>query len=1129
MSDPTRRARLLVVLAIALLPPTVNPSAAEFRPPVLGLGHEYDLAARDAGTPVEDEAPAEEPGAGGEPEGGAAPEGAAAPDEGAAPVEGSATAETAGPETAAPPEAGIVEEGAPDATGEGEAAPPEPPAWRPLPAPIDDASVAPDHPLYVRIRAPWSMLEPAPGTYDWSELEKVVEAYRAARYEIALCVHGANPAVDPAGGLPAPGNETALKAWLDFARAAALQFKGRVRFYEVGEAPNRAPAWSAGGTADYAYVLKNTSVTVRSADPGAIVMQGSLALAEATLAADLAWQRDLYAQEVATYVDVLPIRPDPGVPLAAAVGRVYDLLLEHDPSAQLWAVAVPLGGGTARERAADLLARFIAGQGEGAAVVSLALGAGPDGGPEFRGVLLDLHKLFLPTYQRVTSARLKFEAAGPGAPAPAGVIAYEFFDAGAFQGLVGYHAPDPPPDGRASLVLATAAVRGLAVYDIVGGAAGPARGAEPDFRSNTTRVPVAVLRRPLVVQYARVPIKGFEAEKEALEIRGTGLITAEEVIAAHQAFMADQRFRLRHYRADAVLTYHGKIAGSNTVDISFDNAFFWDPGTGAEWQQRALYYNGVLWRGKKLPELPIPQPEKVFTLPLDINLNKDYTYRYAGREKVGEYECHVLDFKPIDPTKNLYDGRAWIETRTFAPVKTSTVQTRLQAPLISSEEQDYYAPVAGPDGSTYWLLSRVEGQQILTVAGQNLVLLREVDFKGFRINDQEFAAARREAYASVQPMLRDTERGLRYLERTDGGDRIVKETTAKSALLGLAGLYRQSGLDYPVVPLVGAGYFNFNVRDRDIQMTALLGGVVNLFSITHPKLVGERVDGSLQAVTLLVDVTDQLYIRGDERETSNVDIRSQSLSAGLGVPLGNFVRFKATYDLSYDNYSRDEDTDTFVVPTDTAVHTPGIEWEFNRAAWTVSASAQRGFRGRWEAWGDTTPATPATLADFPGAACDSPGSCFDDFDPDRDDYDRYEFAVSKQFFLPLFQKLRFEALWQTGSRLDRFSEFNFSFFGNRVRGFAGSGIRYDRGGIARAQYAFNIANVVRFDATLDHAYVRDGLTADDYRRFTGVGLAGNLMGPWETVLQFDIGVALQSDFDDLRGNTEFQIGLLKYF
>jgi hypothetical protein len=1100
----------LVVLAVSIFPL----HADEARMPILGLGHEYDLEAEPPPAPVEEPVAGEQiPGEGEETE---------------------PAAEPAAPPAAGDPEAQPDGEPGPEAAEPG---PPAPPVWRPWPAPIDDASIAPDHPLYVRIRAPWAMLETAPGTYDWTALEPVVEAYRAARYQVALCVHGANAAVDAAGAMPAPGNAAALKAWLEFARAAALHFKGRIRFYEIGEAPNRVPAWSAGRTADYAYVLKNTSVTIRSADPRAVVLQGSLALSAATLGADFGWQKDLYAQDIATYVDVLPIRPDADVPLAAAVERAYDLVLEGDPSAQLWATGMRPRGDDARARAADLMARFLAGLGEGAALVGFALEPDAQGRPDLQGVLLDLHKLFLPTYQRVTGARIRFEPAEGGGAAPAGgrtiggVAVYEFFDADLFQGLVGFHATGAPPEGPVRMVLATAAVRGLAMYDIVGGAAGPVRGAEPDFKSNTTRVPVAVLERPLVVQYARVPIKGFEVEKEALEIQETGLITAEEVITAHQAFMSDQKYRLKNYRADALLTYHGKIAGSNTVDISFDNAFFWEPTTSAEWQQRAMYYNGVRWRGKKLPELPIPQPEKVFTLPLDINLNKDYTYSYVGREKVGEYDCHVLDFKPIDRTKNLYDGRAWFEARTFAPVRMQTVQTRLEPPLVSSEERNTFAPVAGPDGSTYWLLARVDGQQILTVSGQNLILLREIDFKEFRINDAEFETARRQAYASESPMLRDTDRGLRYLEPIgEGGERQVRPTLRKSAILGLAGLYRQSGLDYPVVPLAGAGYFNFNARGRDMQVTALLGGIVNLFSVSDPAFLGKKVDGSVQVVTLAINVTDQLYIRGEEREKSNIDVRSQSLSAGIGVPLGNFVRLRASWGVEYENYSLDEDTDTFVTPSDTLVQTPGLSLEFNRAAWTVSASAERGIRNRWDPWGDIGPATdPEIIANFPSAACDSPGSCLDEFDPEHEDFDRYEFAVSKQFFLPLFQKLRFEAIWQTGSRLDRFSEFDFSFFGNRVRGFAGSGIRYDRGAIARAQYAFNIANVVRIDASLDHAYVRDGLTDTDYRRFTGLGIAGNLMGPWETVLQFDVGVAVQSDFDDLRGDTEFQIGLLKYF
>jgi hypothetical protein len=498
-------------------------------------------------------------------------------------------------------------------------------------------------------------------------------------------------------------------------------------------------------------------------------------------------------------------------------------------------------------------------------------------------------------------------------------------------------------------------------------------------------------------------------------------------------------------------------------------------------------------------------------------LNKDYVYEYVGEDRVGEFDCHVLAFRPIDPSKNLYEGRAWIETRTFAPVKTSTVQSKLLPPLTSSEEQDFYTPQPGPDGTTYWLLTRLEGQQILSVSGQAVVLLREIDFKNLKINDSGFSQAREQAYQSERQMLRDTPEGLRYLERTEGGERMVKEQTRKSALVGLAGLYRQPGLDYPVIPLLGAVYFNYDVGGRGVQMTALLGGAINLFSYSDPHLFGKRLDATAQVVTFAVNITDQLFVRGEELAKSNVDTRTQSLSGALGGALGSFMRVKATYGFDYVNYSRDADTDTFIVPRDTFIQLPGIEWEFNRAGWRVAAAGQKGMRSRWASWGDET------------LPCPSPGSCVTDFDPRQKTYETYQFDVEKQVFLPLFQKLRFEASWKTGSRLDRFSEYQFSFFGDRVRGFSGSGVRFDRGGIVRAQYAFNVANVIRFDAALDRARVRDSLTSDDFHSFTGFGIAGNMMGPWETVLQFDVGVALQSDFAPLKGGTEFQIGLLKYF
>src|SRR5499426_4308452 len=61
-----------------------------------------------------------------------------------------------------------------------------------LPDPLIDLSIAPDHPLYVRIRAPWALLEPKPGSYDWSEVDRIVGPYRAANYVVTLCLYGSN-------------------------------------------------------------------------------------------------------------------------------------------------------------------------------------------------------------------------------------------------------------------------------------------------------------------------------------------------------------------------------------------------------------------------------------------------------------------------------------------------------------------------------------------------------------------------------------------------------------------------------------------------------------------------------------------------------------------------------------------------------------------------------------------------------------------------------------------------------------------------------------------------------------------------------------------------------------------------
>jgi hypothetical protein len=996
----------------------------------------------------------------------------------------------------------------------------------PPPGPLVDPTVTEKHPFVVRIRVPWGRIESQQGIYDWAQLDGVVDRFHGAAHRVILTIFGPNDVYAPGGVLPTSSRDALRKGWLDMLRDAAQHFRGRVHDYEIGVAPNLQPDWIASGGVEYAYVLKLSSVTVRSADPAALVAQGALDARGDGAARDaaIAWQTALYKQDVAAYIDALPILADGGDGLQPLLSRLEDLVLQNDPSSERWLV----GQRSEKEgidRTADFLERFLVAAESGAALATFETSTDALGRPEPTGFWMDLHRLFTPGMKPrpLPTGKPDFVPQDGDAALEEPVQEERFFDANQYQGLVCFLAGQ---EGRATLVLDTAAVKGVALYDLAASQAVPVEGARADPATNTTRVPVPLTTRPLVVLYARVPIAGFEAEKEKVQVANTGLITVEEILAGYQRFQADQEHRLQSYIASARVSYHYKIEGSNTVDVAYDNQFFRSKDTGQEWRQTALYLNGTRWKGK-FPNLPFIQPEKVLTLPLDIHLNEDYHYAYAGKDKVDGYDCYVVTFQPPAGAGARYEGKVWIEMRTFARVRLSIVETGMEPPVTSNDERDHFSPVTGPDGSTYWLLTSLEGQQIFTTAGRNLVVLREIQFRDFRINDPGFEQARQQAYDAPDPLLKDTDKGLRYMTRAPDGSRTVETDAARRTLFVVGGVYDQPGLDY-AVPLAGFNYFNYNVKDSKVQMNAFLAGAFNTITVTHPKLFG-KVDGTIEALLLAFTPTDHYYVAGEKRDPSNVDERSQNLAAWLGVPIGSFFRVRGGYDLEYQHYDRDQETDTFTVPSTTAVNSFNLQGEFNRSGWTVTASEYWSARAHWDAWGDETPAGAATLAAVPNAVCDTPGSCLAEFDAGQSHFSTFQGTIAKQVFLPGFQKLNFEVDWLDGSNLDRFSKPSLQYFGTRVRGLSGAGVRFDHGGIARAQYAFNLGDVVRFEASVDHARVQDRVTNSNWVDFTGAGISGNTPGPWRTLIGFDIGVAVQSDYAGLKGDTEGAVYFLKLF
>jgi hypothetical protein len=267
-----------------------------------------------------------------------------------------------------------------------------------------------------------------------------------------------------------------------------------------------------------------------------------------------------------------------------------------------------------------------------------------------------------------------------------------------------------------------------------------------------------------------------------------------------------------------------------------------------------------------------------------------------------------------------------------------------------------------------------------------------------------------------------------------------------------------------------------------------------------------------------------------------IETRGQSLSLRMGFPLGQFFKLNVIGDLRDRRYYDNDDAMAelaslsatvgtpleFVLPADHLETAASLEAVFQRRGYAVSGSYTRAARSEFEEWG---------LRETSGSFGMVEGGVFVPSGPEpvEDSFTRFDVSAAKEWFLPRFQELRGSLAYLDGSGLDRFSRYQFTFFGaDRLDGFSGSGVRFGRGVIGRAGYSFNLLEVLRFDLTLSQARTRLE-SASPTQAFTGLGLSTNFVGPWKSVIALNYGYAVRSDIPDLEGQQEFLLLLLKLF
>jgi hypothetical protein len=620
-------------------------------------------------------------------------------------------------------------------------------------------------------------------------------------------------------------------------------------------------------------------------------------------------------------------------------------------------------------------------------------------------------------------------------------------------------------------------------------------------KSGRFLIGVMPVKRPFVFTVEHNEKPRPNVTKEALEVATQRGITVEEIIRNHQAYKAYQESIQPKYIAQNTTKLRFTMTGGEAIEATIAGKYFSDPNGRADWAWNDFYLNGVKWKYGRIPELPLIQPEKVTQLPLDIHLTNEYRYQLVRETELNGYRVYEVRFEP--PAKApenlpLYRGTVFIDSRTWARIRISMVQLNLTGNILSNEERvDFqpfaratHAPLTAADVAKsdareiVWLPFDVSAQQVISAAGRANVVLRSTSLTDFKIDPEDFSQRLAEVSSSDVRMVRETSAGLRYLEKSGSGERVVKEGFETSRKFLLGGIHHDAGLQYPVVPLGGVDYFNFDYGHRGIQANVFFAGVVLSANATNPNVANTRTNLGADLFAIAVPTTNSMYRGGQEQKSEAVRALPTWMSMRAGHPFATFGKIDFELALGHIFYKKADDTaPSFGVPSSTFVISPQVSVNYARWGYTAAGWYDYNQRTNWKPWG-----------------------VLSEYDPNQKTFADFGASLAKSFYLPKFQRLGLEVDYLDGQRLDRFSKYELGFFGNqRIHGIRSGSVRAEKAVLGHVSYGFVFSDQLRLEAFYDHGLIDDKLAGYQREPFQGIGIAGQTVGPYGTLLRLDIG------------------------
>ncbi len=871
--------------------------------------------------------------------------------------------------------------------------------------------------------------------------------------------------------------------WRQFIKRVVEESRETAVAYQVGGV-------SSGAVPDatrYAYLLKLAAIQIRSVDPVAVVLQGGIPLGES------AWQGRVFTAGLGPYVDGFALdgaASDDDEAFRPALLRMAALLEREKPASTvvLGTLVLASDPAVASARAMDSIlrstgtaVRVTALAGEPAAVTAALVAAAR---------VTDLIGTDLVTLdERASRLRILQGTTDVTATVPHRLL----YSLATLDTYLVYRNPRASP---LDLEVTVANAATPTVRDPLSSAA-PAPSTQAAPKGGRLRFALPAGRHTLIVDFDT-----GTSYAASVDVRKDALLRIEEIIFRHQQAQLAQDALLKTYIAHVRIEQHfHPSAADPQYNLVTENRLFSDHGV-VEWEELSFELNGAKWTENR-PSFPLVQPEKVLSLPLDLRLNQDYTYRLDGTEEVGGRPAYVVRFDPLDASRALYRGTVWIDRLTFVKLKIQAVETKLSGPVVSNDETQVFEPSGDVGGRPIWLMRRLSSEQVFLIAGRSVLIERDVRLSDVILNPPTFEQERDSARLSNRIMYRDTASGVRYLVK-QGQERVVSDRMTTSAKAVVLGANFDPSFNRPL-PIGGIDILDFNFLNRNLQLALLYGGVIVLGNVQHANLWGGRFDASVDFFGLALKEDDDVFDSIGKKSGDSLEQIPVSVGFNVGYQLTPFQKLTGRYELNYDAYFRTATTSPgFVTPSNTAINGEGAGYEYRRRGYSLLANATAYQRSTWTAWGDV-----AT------------------FDPGDKTFTKYDIGISKDFTFSTFHTIHFNGTYFGGQRLDRFSMYEFGQFdATRMHGVPTS-VRFAELAMFRGSYSFNLFEQYRLDLFLDHASGRDPEIDNDWRQVTGTGVRLNLRAPLNTILQIDYGKSFLPDIYHGVGTNVVQILLLK--